>query len=152
MKKILFVCTGNICRSPTAEGIARHMAQQQELAHLFEFDSAGTHSYHTGEAPDMRAQSAALKRGYDLSRLRARPVQLQDFEYFDLILAMDKGHLAYLQRQCPRGFQYKLDLFLNLSPAHAGMDVADPYYGGPAGFEEVLNQCETVIQALLEMR
>lgn len=149
MKRILFVCTGNICRSPTADGIARHLAAEMGLAHRFEFDSAGTHSWHTGEAPDPRAQTAARKRGYDLSGLRARPVLDGDFDSFDLILAMDKGHLVWLKRECPRHLHGKLDLFLNYSERHAGEDVGDPYYGGPEGFEEVLDQCEDAVRGIL---
>lgn len=149
MKRILFVCTGNICRSPTADGVARKLAESAGLAGLFEFDSAGTHSYHTGEAPDRRAQAVARRRGYDLSRLRARPVCDEDFEYFDLILAMDKGHLVWLKRACPPSLQHKLDLFLNCVPELAGQDVLDPYYGDTSDFETVFTQCELALRALI---
>lgn len=149
MKRILFVCTGNICRSPTADGVARHMAAQQGLANRFEFDSAGTHAYHSGEAPDPRAQKAAYSRGYDLSYLRARPVLPEDFELFDLILAMDKGHMTWLRRECPRHLHPRLEMFLDYSASHLGKDVPDPYYGTPAEFEFVLNLCEEAIRELL---
>ncbi|PLK49973.1 low molecular weight protein-tyrosine-phosphatase [Uliginosibacterium sp. TH139] len=149
MKRILFVCTGNICRSPTADGIARHLAAEQGLAKRFEFDSAGTHAYHAGEAPDPRAQNAARKRGYELADLRARPVVAEDFEHFDLILAMDKGHYVWLKRECPRHLHERIQMFLDYSATYPGHDVPDPYYGGPDGFEQVLDLCEEVIRELL---
>ncbi|MBS1210843.1 MAG: phosphotyrosine protein phosphatase [Proteobacteria bacterium] len=149
MKRILFVCTGNICRSPTAEGVARHLAREMGLTG-FEFDSAGTHAYHTGEAPDMRAQKAARRRGYDLSGLRARTVMQEDFESFDLILAMDRGHLAWLQQICPEHLRHKLALFLKYSKMHANGEIEDPYYGGPAGFDRVLDQCEEAMREVFD--
>lgn len=152
MQRILFVCTGNICRSPTADGLARQLAAKQELGHLFEFDSAGTHAYHTGEAPDERAQRAARRRGYDLSRLRARPIQDADFAHFDLILAMDKGHLVWLKRRCPPQYHGKLDLFLSYSALWTGEDVPDPYYGESADFELVLDMCEEALARLIASR
>lgn len=110
MKKfsVLFVCTGNICRSPTADGVLRRMLQQHQLEALVEVDSAGTLDYHSGEAPDPRAQLHAGRRGYDLSFLRARPVNEQDFHRYDLILAMDRSHLAILDRRCPLEHKHKL--------------------------------------------
>jgi protein-tyrosine phosphatase len=150
MLKVLFVCTGNICRSPTAEGLAIQLAKARGIADRFEFDSAGTHAYHVGEPPDSRAQRAASKRGYDLSKLRARLLDAKDFERFDLILAMDRSHLTFLQRKCPTQFQSKLDLFLNLSQTYAGQDLEDPYYGGAEGFETVLDQCLSALQGLLD--
>lgn len=149
MKRILFVCSGNICRSPTAEGIARHKAAELGLADRFEFDSAGTHAYHAGEAPDSRARRAAGKRGYELSGLRARPVLAEDFTSFDLILAMDKGHMVWLRRECPRHLHGRLGMFLDYSRMHPGEDVPDPYYGGPDGFEHVLDLCEEVTGEIL---
>jgi protein-tyrosine phosphatase len=149
MKRILFVCTGNICRSPTADGIARQKATELGLAERFEFDSAGTHAYHTGEAPDLRAQTAARKRGYDLSRLRARPVLAEDFEFFDLILAMDKGHMTWLRRECPRHLHNRLEMFLDYTRDHIGEDLPDPYYGGADGFECVLDLCEEAVREIL---
>lgn len=147
-KRILFVCTGNICRSPTAEGLARHLARAMGVADRFEFDSAGTHAYHIGEPPDRRAQYAARGRGYDLSGLRARLVEEADFERFDLILAMDRSHLVTLHRICPRQYQHKVDLFLNQSTEYAGCDLNDPYYGGTEEFEIVLDQCESALREM----
>jgi protein-tyrosine phosphatase len=149
MLKILFVCTGNICRSPTAEGLAIEIASVKGVSDQFEFDSAGTHAYHVGEPPDMRAQRAARKRGYDLSKLRARLLEPEDFERFDRVFAMDRSHLDFLQRKCPPQYHSKLDLFLNLSPAYSGRDVEDPYYGEADGFERVIDQCLSALNALL---
>ena len=146
--RILFVCTGNICRSPTADGVARHLATTHRLEQ-FEFDSAGTHAYHTGEAPDGRTQRAARRRGYDLSGLRARPVQVEDFASFDLILAMDRGHLVWLQRTCPPALHHKLALFLSYSQRWPDEDLPDPYYGDSADFERVLDMCEETLPRLL---
>lgn len=148
-KRILFVCSGNICRSPTAEGVARQVAKARGLADRFEFDSAGTHDYHVGEAPDRRASAAARRRGYDLSALRARQVSVADFQRFDLILALDRGHLEWLARRSPADARAGLALFLDLVPGHAGEDVPDPYYGGEAGFEHVLDLCEAAVEAIL---
>lgn len=150
MKRVLFVCTGNICRSPTAEAIARHWAGKLGINGEVEFDSAGTHAYHAGEAPDLRATRAAEKRGYDLSRLRARPVHESDYEHFDLILAMDRGHLAWLRQTCPPQHLHKLSLFLSYSESQPDADVPDPYYGGRDGFENVLDMCEEAILGLLD--
>jgi protein-tyrosine phosphatase len=141
--KVLFVCTGNICRSPTAAGVFAHFVRQAGLEAAIQVESAGTHDYHAGEAPDERAQSHARKRGYDLSALRARRVRKRDFEEFDLIVAMDRGHLQILQANCPAEHQDKLRMLLR------GRDVPDPYYGGPAGFEHVLDLVETACLALL---
>lgn len=150
MQRILFVCTGNICRSPTAEAVARHWAAKLGIDGEVGFDSAGTHGYHNGEPPDQRATQAAAKRGYDLSRLRARPVRKSDFEDFDLILAMDRGHLSWLRRECPRQFHAKLALFLNYSAIQPDADVPDPYYGPGDGFEYVLDLCEDAVRGLLD--
>jgi protein-tyrosine phosphatase len=152
MKRVLFICTGNICRSPTADGMARQLAAQRGLQDVFEFDSAGTHAYHTGEAPDPRAQLAARKRGYELSELRARPVVPQDFEDFDLILAMDRSHLTWLKRESPREHHHKIRLFLSFAEGVRAEDVPDPYYGGRDGFEYVLDLCEAALQGLLAQR
>lgn len=150
MKRILFVCTGNICRSPTADGIARHWAERLGVQGEVEFDSAGTHAYHNGEAPDPRAQRAARARGYDLSRLRARPVMPQDFDRFDLILAMDRGHLVWLRRECPAEHRHKVAMFTAWSERYRDLDVPDPYYGGDDGFESVLDMCEDAVHGLLD--
>ncbi|OHC70591.1 MAG: phosphotyrosine protein phosphatase [Rhodocyclales bacterium RIFCSPLOWO2_02_FULL_63_24] len=140
--KILFVCTGNICRSPTAEGVARGLAHKLNAAHLFEFDSAGTHGYHVGDPPDPRTIAAARRRGYDLSSLRARRVTEFDFIRFDLLLAMDGEHLEFLRRACPRPHLHKLGLLLDYSERFDHDEVPDPYYGDAQGFELVLDLVE----------
>ena len=139
--KVLFVCTGNICRSPTAEGVLRRLAELERLnVHV---ESRGTHDYHVGEPPDERAQEHAKRRGYDLSAQRARHISRRDFEEFDLVLAMDRGHLRILQRLCPPQHAGKVRLFLQEK------DVPDPYYGGPEGFEQVLDLVEAACRSLL---
>jgi protein-tyrosine phosphatase len=141
MKKVLFVCTGNICRSPTAEGVLKHLSRQLEIeVHV---ESAGTHDYHVGAPPDPRAQHHAKGRGYDLSAQRARQLRKRDFAQFDLIVAMDRGHLEILQAHCPPEHQGKLRMLVN------GHDVPDPYYGGPEGFEQVLDMVEAACLGLL---
>lgn len=140
--KVLFVCTGNICRSPTAEGVLRHLARKRDLK--IEVESRGTHDYHVGEPPDERAQAHARRRGYDLSAQRACRLAQADFERFDLIVAMDRGHLRLLERECPTQHRVKLRLFV------AGCDVPDPYYGGPEGFEAVLDLIEEGCGRLLD--
>ncbi|WP_293931716.1 low molecular weight protein-tyrosine-phosphatase [Iodobacter sp.] len=147
--KVIFVCTGNICRSPTADGVMRQWVKDAGLSHAIEVDSAGTQNYHIGEPPDRRAQSHAQKRGFDLSFLRARSVQQSDFAEFDWILAMDNGHLKDLQRQCPPEYQSRVKLFLSFAPVPTQSEVLDPYYGGAAGFEAVLDQVEAGCAALL---
>lgn len=147
---ILFVCMGNICRSPTAEGVVRQRLRDAGLDHLVRLDSAGTHGYHVGRPPDPRASQAALRRGYDLSDLIGRQVGPRDFTDFDLILAMDHDNLADLQRICPPDQAHKLRLFLSFSARHAGQPVPDPYYGGPQGFEQVLGMIEDAADGLLD--
>ena len=143
--KVLFVCTGNICRSPTAEGVLRRLAELEKMN--IQVESRGTHDYHVGEPPDDRAQDHAKRRGYDLSAQRAKLFSKRDFEEFDLVLAMDRGHLRILQRLCPPQHAGKVRLFLQ------DADVPDPYYGGPEGFEEVLDLVEAACRGLLdEMR
>lgn len=139
--KVLFVCTGNICRSPTAEGVLRFLAEKQGLR--IHVESRGTHDYHVGEPPDERAQRHAKRRGYDLSAQRARHVSRHDFEDFDLIVAMDRGHLRLLQRMAPAHLHHKIRPFL---PA---ADVPDPYYGGAEGFEQALDMIEEACRGLL---
>ena len=147
--KILFVCLGNICRSPTAEGMFRDLVQQQGLASQVVTDSAGTADWHTGKAPDERSQAAALSRGYDISDLQARQVTAEDFNQFDLILAMDKSNLAHLQQLQPANAKAELDLFLKRYGS-AEDEVPDPYYGGPEGFEHVLDLLQKANQQLLQ--
>jgi protein-tyrosine phosphatase len=139
--KVLFVCTGNICRSPTAEGVLKELARKENLQ--LHVESRGTHDYHVGEAPDERAQHHARSRGYDLSALRARCVSSQDFADFDLILAMDRGHLKILERIGPPEHRAKVRLFV------PGRDVPDPYYGGAQDFERVLDLVEAACRGLL---
>jgi protein-tyrosine phosphatase len=141
--KVLFVCTGNICRSPTAAGVFAHFVREAGLADAIHVESAGTHDYHAGEAPDARAQRHAHQRGYDLSALRARQVRRRDFGEFDCIVAMDRGHLEILQDNCPPEHRSKLRMLVH------GRDVPDPYYGGPEGFERVLDLIEAGCLALL---
>jgi protein-tyrosine phosphatase len=145
--RILFVCMGNICRSPTAEGVFRHRAQLAGLeAHI---DSAGTHAYHIGEPPDPRSTEFASRRGVDLSTQRARKVAATDFEEFDHILAMDKDNLALLVAGCPPQHRHKLGLFMQYATKSKSEIVPDPYYGGPRGFDEVLDFIEDASDGLI---
>jgi protein-tyrosine phosphatase len=147
--RILFVCLGNICRSPTAEGVVRTLAAR-ELPELgLEVDSAGTAGYHIGEPPDPRMRAAAARRGYDLTALRARIVEPRDFTRFDLILAMDRENLAVLRRRAPEETRERVRLFLEFAPHGELREVPDPYYGGPNGFEEVLDLVEAAAHGLL---
>jgi protein-tyrosine phosphatase len=146
---ILFVCLGNICRSPTAEGVFRDRARRAGLLPRLEVDSAGTGAWHLGEPPDKRAIVHAAKRGYDLTPLRARQVSVEDFQRFNWILAMDQSNLRELEALQPRSHAGYLGLFLDLAP-HVGLrEVPDPYYGGAAGFERVLDLVEAASDALL---
>ena len=147
--KILFVCMGNICRSPTAEGVTRALAERLGLSDCFEFDSAGTHDYHIGKAPDPRTRKAAAQRGYELDALRGRQVSGEDFERFDLILAMDRNNLALLQEACPPALQSKLRLLLEFAEGCDEQEVPDPYHGGAEGFERVLDLVENAANGLL---
>jgi protein-tyrosine phosphatase len=147
--RILFVCLGNICRSPTAEGVLRHLAATEALQLDLEVDSAGTADYHIGAAPDVRSQRAAQRRGIDLSGLRARQVQIDDFQRFDLILAMDRQNLRDLEALQPKGSKATLRLFLEYAPRGSSLEVPDPYYGGPAGFEQVLDLTTRAARGLI---
>ncbi len=140
---------GNICRSPTAEGVLRTLVERAGLKHAFEIDSAGTHGYHVGEAPDLRSRKAAQRRGYDLSPLRARQVNELDFMHFDCILAMDRENLSLLQRACPGAQRHKLGLFLDYAVNGGEEEVPDPYYGGDEGFERVLDLIEDAARGLI---
>jgi protein-tyrosine phosphatase len=146
---ILFVCMGNICRSPTAHGVFRHKVQARGLSHVVKVDSAGTHNYHPGSPPDGRSQRHAVKRGYDLSDLRARQIEDADFESFDLILAMDWDNLALIQADCPPRHQAKLRRLTEFCEQHDSDLVPDPYYGGSEGFEDVLDLVEDACDGLL---
>lgn len=153
--RVLMVCMGNICRSPTAEAVLRHKLAQAGLGELVDVDSAGTHAYHVGSPPDDRAQHAAGQRGYELASLRARKVKAQDFQDFDLVLAMDFDNLASLQESCPASTKArnKLRRLTEFVPAHSrhvgAQSVPDPYYGGPAGFEFVLDLVEDACDGLI---
>ncbi len=148
--KVLFVCMGNICRSPTAEGVFRHKALEHRLGDLLVIDSAGTHNFHPNSPPDPRSQAHALRRGYDLSQLKARAVEPRDFEYFDLLLTMDWDNRALLEERCPEQFRHKIKgfaEFLTVSPATV---IADPYYSAEEGFEQVLDLIEEASSGLIE--
>ena len=151
MKSILFVCTGNICRSPTADAVMRHLAEEE--GHSLLIDSVGTHGYHVGEAPDHRAIEVASRKGIEMDFLSARKLAPDDFEKFDLLLAMDNSHLASMQNLCPPEHVNKLRLFLDALEGHEGTDVPDPYYGSMRDFEEtfdlIYQGCEAVIKEVL---
>lgn len=147
--RVLMICTGNICRSPTAEGVFRAQIAAAGLSHRVAVDSAGTHGYHVGEPPDPRSVRHALKRGIDLSALRARRVDDSDFADFDLLLAMDRENFAELERRCPSGLRHKLVLFMVFAPDAHSRVVPDPYYGAGDDFEEVLDLVEQASQGLV---
>jgi len=147
---VLFVCMGNICRSPTAHGVFERLLQQQGLEQHVEVDSAGTHAYHIGESPDRRSQQAARERGYDLGHLRARRVEGSDFEDFDYVLAMDDDNYRLLEAQCPGEHRQKLQMFLDYARNFSEREVPDPYYGGERGFQHVLDLVEDAAAGLIE--
>lgn len=146
---VLFVCMGNICRSPTAEGVFRHFVNEAGLNEEITVDSAGTHAYHVGEPPDRRAMAAAERRGVSLVGLKARRVTDDDFERFDHIIAMDEDNLIWLQEQSTDEYRDKISLFLSFA-VDTETEVPDPYYGGGAGFERVLDLVEKASRGLLE--
>ncbi len=148
--KVLFVCMGNICRSPTAEGVFTKLINEKKVASQFAVDSAGTHAYHIGKPPDARAQEAALQRGVKLQHLRARKVHSSDFEYFDYILVMDNDNFAIVIDECPDQYKDKVKYFLDYAPHIVVREVPDPYYGGKIGFERVLDIVEAASLGFLE--
>ena len=147
--KVLFVCMGNICRSPTAEGVFRHKVEQANLQNQIFIDSAGTIAYHEGDPPDPRAQNAAIKRNIDLSQQRARRVSSEDFLNFDFVVAMDESNKQDLLDICPEGYEDRVHLLLDFSDSDES-EVPDPYYGQNKGFEIVLNIVEEASQGLLQ--
>lgn len=147
---VLFICMGNICRSPTAEGIFRHLIREKNIVEQFELDSAGTHAYHIGTKPDSRAQATAESRGIDLSDLRGRKVTVSDFDKFDYVLAMDKDNYSMLKELCPSAKRQNLKLFLDFAEDLSFNEVPDPYYGGTDGFEKVFDMLENASLGLLE--
>ena len=149
MVRVLFVCLGNICRSPTAEGVFRHVVTRAGLIESIEIDSAGTHAYHIGEPPDARAQETARRRGIDLSGLRGRKATRVDIERFDYILAMDEENYQNLVAISPPGLEHKIRLFLEFAPDRPEREVPDPYFGGSGGFERVLDMIEEASEGFL---
>ena len=148
--KILFVCMGNICRSPTAEGVFKAKLQHGNLLGSIHVDSAGTHNYHPNSPPDSRSQMHALKRGYDLSNLRARAVNDDDFEKFDLLITMDWDNRALLEQRCPPHLQHKIRGFAEFLKASKATVIPDPYYGDDKNFEHVLDLVEEASEGLME--
>jgi protein-tyrosine phosphatase len=147
--RVLFVCMGNICRSPSVEGVFREIVSRELPDLRIEIDSAGTHDYHVGKPPDPRAQRAAQRRGVDLSALRARRVTAEDFERFDLVIAMDPLNVVALEEICPPEQRSRIRLLLEFAPEAGRTDVPDPYYGGSNGFEYVLDLAEQASKGLL---
>jgi protein-tyrosine phosphatase len=150
--RVLFICSGNICRSPTAEGVLRKLIEEAGLAERIEVDSAGIGDWHVGDPADPRTVQAAARRGYDLTPLRARQLQRMDYEDFDLLVAMDRGHYEHLSQRRPDGGTGRIHLLLDFAPEAApagGPDVPDPYYGGTADFEHALNLIERGAAGLL---
>ena len=150
MTSVLFVCTGNICRSPTADAVLRHLAQEQKLNYTI--DSAGTHGYHIGEQPDPRTMQTAHSNGINMTMLRARKLQKADFENFDYLIAMDNGHLNTMQKIAPKEHHRKIHLFLDFTESYKGQDVPDPYYGEQNGFDHVFalvkEGCGKILESL----
>lgn len=147
---VLFVCMGNICRSPTAEGVFRSVVEKRQLGGRFLIDSAGAIDYHAGSPPDARAIVHAAKRGYDLSALRARQITAGDFDRFDFVLAMDKENLRTLESMSPSRCRHKIELLLEYGRDFGGAEVPDPYYGGAKDFERALLMIEDGCNGLLD--
>ncbi len=141
---------GNICRSPTAQGVFESLLKESELANRVHIDSAGTHAYHVGEQPDRRATQAAASRGIDLTTQRARRVESADFARYDYVLAMDSSNIEDLLTLCPEEYRHKIRLFLEFADTNSARDVPDPYYGGNQGFERVLDLVEEGAKGLLD--
>lgn len=148
--RVLFICTGNICRSPTAEAVFRRRIQQAGLEHAFSADSAGTHDFNLGSAPDARAQAAARHRGYGMEGMHARQMTMDDFQTFDFILVMDKSNLAILKKACPPECLHKLTLVTQFSSNYQGCEIPDPYSGDSLAFERVLDMLEDAVEGLVE--
>ncbi|CBL46900.1 Protein-tyrosine-phosphatase [gamma proteobacterium HdN1] len=148
--KVLFVCLGNICRSPTAEAVLRKMLQDRGLTHLVDVDSAGTGNWHAGSPPDERAVAAAQARGYDMAGLKARQIEENDYRHFDLILAMDRSNVSHMRRSCTNGTAGKIGLVLEYAQHSPLSEVPDPYYGEGDGFELVLDLLEDACDCLIE--
>ncbi len=148
--KLLFICLGNICRSPMAEGVFRRVIEQEGVADRFEIDSAGLGDWHIGQAPDTRAQAAAAGRDMDISTQCARQVAIEDFHRFDLLLAMDRNNLAELKQLAPAGTENKLRQFLDYAPHLGAIDVPDPFFGGAEGFDHALDLIEAASEGLLD--
>jgi protein-tyrosine phosphatase len=149
-RRVLFVCMGNICRSPTAEGVFRKLVAERAPELDLQIDSAGTHGYHAGAPPDPRACRAAERRGVDLRQLRARRVTAEDFEHFELVLAMDEQNKEFLLELCPVEYRNRVRLLLEFAPHLERHEVPDPYYGGSTGFEHVLDLVEHAATGLLD--
>ena len=149
-RRVLFVCMGNICRSPTAEGVFRKLLAERAPHLDVLVDSAGTHEYHAGHPPDPRAVRAAERRGVDITALRARQVMVRDFERFELVLAMDQLNRQVLLEQAPPEFHSRIRLFLEFAPHLGRLDVPDPYYGGAKGFDQVLDYIEDASEGLIQ--
>lgn len=147
---VLFVCMGNICRSPTAQGVFEHLLNSRKLDDVIKTDSAGTHAYHIGESPDARSQAVALERGVDLSLQRARKALAEDFNRFDYVIAMDRSNYSELERLASPAQRDKLHLFMDFSERWDEGEVPDPYYGGSHGFERVLDMVGDASEGLLE--
>lgn len=147
---VLFVCMGNICRSPTAQGVFRKLLEEEGLSELIGVDSAGTHAYHVGNSADRRAQATAISRGLDISDLRARQARADDFHAFEYVIAMDEENFVSLQEICPAAMEERLYLFLDFAPDLNEREVPDPYYGGEQGFERVFDMVETASLGLLQ--